>query len=198
MTGLLLIRHGETDWNLEGRYQGQADPDLNPKGILQSKQFAELSQCELISRIVSSPLMRARQTAEIFALACNVPLEFDPRLMEIHQGEWQTRLRSEISTQYPELFQKWETNPWSVSAPGGESLQTVRSRVLDAVSEIVYESTEGIIAIVTHRIPIAIIKIELQSLDPDIVRTIHLPNLFSEMIDTSKLEWEGTSAVSQK
>ena len=185
MTRLVLIRHGETDWNVEGRYQGQADPPLNARGIAQAQALAAALAPLAIDVLYSSPLKRAWQTAEIVAQRLDVPLYPEPRLMEIHQGEWQGRLRSEIAAQYPEIFQKWLTDPWHVTPPGGESLQEVQARVYAAVDEILARHRDQTVGLVTHRIPIALLKVRFQGLDPNAVRTLQLPNTYWEVLDVS-------------
>ncbi len=182
-TRLILIRHGETDWNVEGRYQGQADPPLNARGREQARKLArELAEVG-IDVIYSSPLRRAWETAEIIARALGVPLHPEPRLMEIHQGHWQGRLRSEIAAKYPELFQRWLTEPWEVSPPGGEHLREVQRRVYAAVDEILQRHPGQTVALVTHRIPIALLKVRYQGLDKNAVRTLSLPNTYWEEIE---------------
>lgn len=182
MTRLVLVRHGETDWNVEGRYQGQADPPLNERGKAQARQVAEALRPIGIDVIYSSPLRRAWQTAEIIAQTLGVPLFAEPRLMEIHQGDWQGRLRAEIAAKYPELFQRWLTDPWHVTPPGGESLQQVQARVYAAVDEILARHRGQTVALVTHRIPIALLKVRYQGLDPDAVRRLELPNTYWEVL----------------
>lgn len=183
MPSITLIRHGETDWNIEGRYQGQADPPLNSQGLLQAQNLVQELRDSSLNIMYSSPLKRTRQTADILAGSLNIPVIDEPRLMEIHQGDWQTRLRSEIEALYPELFSEWETNPWMVTPPGGEHLSEVQSRVYAALDEIIRVESHSKIGVVTHRIPIALIKVRYQNLDPDIVRTIHLPNAYWEEIE---------------
>lgn len=184
MTTLILIRHGETDWNVAGRYQGQADPPLNALGRAQVEFVAqELKDKIQIDVLFTSPLKRAAQTAERIADVLGIPLYQDARLMEIHQGDWQTLLRSEIETSYPELFKRWETEPWKITPPGGEHLTQVKTRVYAAVDEIIQRFPNGQIGLVIHRIPIALLKMRYQGLDPDIVRTIHLPNTYWEPIE---------------
>lgn len=182
MTKLILIRHGETEWNVLGKYQGQADPPLNETGRRQAFDLAEKLNTANLNSIVSSTLKRAVQTAEILATHLNLPLMFDERLVEIHQGDWQTRLRSEIESLYPGLFRRWMTTPWEVTPPGGENLKQVQARVEAAVEDILCRYPDQIIGIVTHRIPIALIKLRFQDFDPDIVRTLHLPNAYFEEI----------------
>jgi phosphoserine phosphatase len=182
MTSLVLIRHGETDWNVEGRYQGQADPPLNQRGFAQALELAESLASIGLDLLYTSPLQRAAQTASIVAKRLTIPLHVEPGLMEIHQGDWQTRLRSEIEALYPDLFRRWETTPWEVSPPNGETLPQVQTRVETALQNIVDRHLGQCIGIVAHRIPIALIKVRYQGLDSDIIRSLHLPNIYFEVI----------------
>jgi broad specificity phosphatase PhoE len=183
MTRLILIRHGETDWNVEGRYQGQADPPLNARGLAQARELAEALRGVTLDVLYSSPLRRALQTAQILAAGLRLPLHVEPRLMEIHQGDWQGRLRAEISARYPDLFRRWETEPWEVTPPGGEHLTHVQDRVYAALDDILARYQGQHIGLVIHRIPIALIKMRYQGLDRDVVRTLQLPNTYWEEID---------------
>lgn len=182
MNRIFLIRHGETDWNVIGRYQGQADPPLNQPGWDQANVLAEKLLNEHLDVLYSSPLLRASQTARVITGRLQIPLRLDPRLMEIHQGDWQGRLRAEIENLYPDLFRRWESEPWEVSPPNGERLIQVQERVYRAVDEILEHHPDDRIGIVSHRIPIALIKLRYQSLDQDIVRTMHLPNTHYEEV----------------
>lgn len=182
MTRLVLIRHGETDWNVEGRYQGQADPPLNGRGLAQAKRLAEELEQARLEVLYTSSLLRARQTAEIICEHLGIPLQVEPRMKEIDQGDWQTRLRVEIEDLYPELFQRWETEPWQVTPPKGEHLGEVQRRVNAAVDEILGRHPGQTIGIVAHRIPIALVKVRFQGMDPDIVRTLELPNGYWEEV----------------
>ena len=187
MTKLILIRHGETTWNVIGRYQGQADPPLNDRGRQQAQKVArELKEKTHLDLLCTSPLLRARQTAQAIVNELAIPIFEDPRFMEIHQGNWQTRLRSEIEAAYPDLFRRWETEPWLVTPPGGEHLSQVQARVYAAADEIIQRYSDQSVGLVTHRIPIALLKMRYQGLDPDIVRTIHLPNTYWEAIDINE------------
>jgi len=181
-TRLILIRHGETEWNVEGRYQGQADPPLNQRGLAQAHQLAQKLRGVGLDVLYSSPLRRALQTAQILAEALDVPLHTEPRLMEIHQGEWQTLLYTEIAARYPELFDRWQTEPWTVTLPGGENIAQVQERVYAAVDEILSRHEGQCIGMVAHRLPITLLKIRYQGLDPDVVRTLQLPNTYWEEI----------------
>ena len=182
MTRLILCRHGETDWNVEGRYQGQADPPLNATGVVQARELAVQLREIGLDIAYSSPLLRAVQTAQIVAEQQSLPLLIEPRLMEIHQGDWQGHLRSEISAWYPDIFRRWQTEPWTVSPPGGESVAQVQERVNHALDDILTQHPGRCIGLFAHRIPIALIKLRYQALDRDIVRSIDLPNTYWEEI----------------
>lgn len=184
-TTLVLIRHGETDWNVEGRYQGQADPPLNRRGFEQAYELAGDLRHVGLELLYSSPLLRARQTAAILAELLRLPMHLDARLMEINQGDWQTRLRDEIEMTYPNLFQDWLNNPWKVNPPGGESLTQVRDRVYAAVDDICTLHRDSCVGIVGHRIPIILVKHRFQRIDPQTIRTLSmdLPNVFWEEIE---------------
>jgi probable phosphoglycerate mutase len=182
-TTLVLIRHGETDWNVEGRYQGQADPPLNARGLAQAHELAAKLRDVGLDVLYTSPLRRALQTARVVADALGLRLHVEPRLMEIHQGDWQGRLRDEIAARYPELFRRWLTEPWSVTPPGGESLSQVQARVYAALDDILARHPGQRIGLVTHRIPIALIKVRYQGLDRDAIRTLELPNTYWEEIE---------------
>lgn len=182
MTHLILVRHGETDWNVTGRYQGQDDPPLNAKGLAQAHELAEALKDISLDVLVTSPLRRAYQTAEILAEALGLPLQSEPRLMEIHQGDWQGRLRADIAARYPDLFRRWEIEPWEVTPPGGEHLSQVQARVYAALDDLRVQYQGKWVGLVAHRIPIALIKVRYQGLDRDAVRTLELPNTYWEDI----------------
>jgi len=182
MVRLILIRHGETDWNIEGRYQGQADPPLNQRGAAQAHEVASQLRGVGLDWLISSPLRRAYETAQVIAQELEIPLSTEPRLMEIHQGDWQERLRPEIEQLYPELFRSWQAEPWSTRPPGGESLGQVQNRVYAALDEIIVRYRDRCVGLVTHRIPIALIRLRYQNFNPDTVRRLamQIPNTYWE------------------
>jgi len=131
---VILARHGETSWNVEGRHQGQTfDIPLSDVGRAQAQALAGRFKDEPIARAVASPLLRARQTAEI-ALGARAPmLTFDPGFVEISHGEWEGCLASEIRETHPELQRAWREQPETVRFPEGESLQDVQDRAWPAL-----------------------------------------------------------------
>lgn len=159
MTRFVLIRHGETDWNLEGRWQGQADVPLNRHGLAQAHRMAqELSKTARLDAIYSSDLERARQTAAALESATGLPVRLDQRLREIHQGEWQGLLVSEIESRYDRIFELRSQDPWNVAPPGGETALQVRARVAAAFCDIVNCHPGGVVAVVAHGFVLAVAR----------------------------------------
>ncbi len=175
-TRLLLIRHGETDWNVERRCQGQEDPPLNSQGREQALHLAEALSGIPPDVLYSSPLARARQTAHVLEERFAVPVHLEPRLMEIHLGDWGGRLVSEVAANDADRYLRWEADAWSVTPPGGESLYQVRERVHAAADEIVRRHKGKTIGLVAHRIPLAMLKIRYENLDSSLLRKQYLPN----------------------
>ena len=132
---ILLARHGETPWNAEGRYQGQEDIALSPVGEAQAVSLGRRLESVRIDRAVSSPLSRARRTAELaLGAECASALQIDPGLQEINHGSWEGLLASEIHARDPEGLRAWREAPDSVRMPdGGEPLQDVFARAWPAL-----------------------------------------------------------------
>ena len=131
---ILLARHGETPWNAEGRYQGQEDIPLSPVGERQARLLGERLRELRIDKAVSSPLSRARRTAQLaLGEEREAMLGTDAGLMEIAHGTWEGLLASEIAAQDPERLRAWRDAPDTVQMPGGESLGQVFERSWQAL-----------------------------------------------------------------
>ena len=157
MTRLILIRHGETDWNLEGRYQGQSDVPLNERGRIQSAELIPELKVKMPSAIYCSDLSRSFETAEIIGRALSVPVVRDRRLREIHLGVWEGMLFQEIQAKYSELLSLRKKDAYKVSAPGGETLEQVRIRVLAASNDIIRKHPNETAGLVSHGLPLALL-----------------------------------------
>ncbi|HEX7598457.1 MAG TPA: histidine phosphatase family protein [Polyangia bacterium] len=149
---IVLARHGETSWNVEGRYQGQGfDIPLSEAGLGQAGALRERLKDMTFRRAVSSPLLRARQTAELVLADASRILRFDPALMEMAHGEWEGRLDSEIRKGDEALRQAWRETPHLVTLPGGESFQRVLARAWPAFCEACQGlSAEDTLLVVSH------------------------------------------------
>ncbi len=150
MTELWLVRHGQTDWNREGRFQGSVDIALNENGLGQAREIAERLKEVKFQAIYSSPLQRARQTAQMIAEKNGKKVHFDSRLSEISMGEWEGMLYQDICREYPEEINERRVNPLYARAPGGETAVQVAERMKQAVDEIVLKHPHGPVLIVSH------------------------------------------------
>jgi broad specificity phosphatase PhoE len=140
MPVLYYVRHGETDFNVEGRLQGRRDTDLNARGRQQAVDCGELLR-ELFARDerqsadfahMASPLKRARATMEILRATLGLDprgYDIDDRLLEISYGEWEGLRLPEIDARYPGLLQERERNKWDFAPPGGESYRQLTGRI---------------------------------------------------------------------
>ncbi len=151
MTTLLLCRHGRTDWNDDGRYQGRADVPLNPLGHQQADRLAQDLRERHLDAVYSSALQRGVQTAQRIAARHGLQVVTDARLNEIDQGLWEGLLVTEIALSYPELFQRWQTAPLEVRLPEGETVHEVAIRALVALGEIVGRHPWSTVCVVSHR-----------------------------------------------
>lgn len=141
---LLLVRHGETEWNRMQRFQGQIDIPLNDNGHRQAAAAAEFLKDVQLDFAVTSPLLRPKETAEaIVAKHDGLGLDTDARLMEIGHGLWEGKLETEIKAEYGDLLQAWKDTPETVQMPEGENLQEVWDRGVAAWRDIVANAPEG-------------------------------------------------------
>jgi phosphoserine phosphatase len=139
----LLVRHGETDWNRDKRFQGQIDVPLNDQGRVQAAQAAEFLKSVPIDRAVSSPMLRPKETAEIILQAhANVELVLNELLCEISHGLWEGKLEAEIEQAYPGELKQWQKAPQAVQMPEGENLQQVWQRATEAWQQILAATPE--------------------------------------------------------
>ncbi len=135
---LLLVRHGETDWNRQKRFQGQIDVPLNDTGRSQSGQAAEFLKSVAIAHAITSPMLRPKETAEIILRHHpDVELGLEDNLQEISHGLWEGKLEAEIEQEFPGELQRWQATPELVQMPQGENLEQVWFRAIAAWDAIV-------------------------------------------------------------
>lgn len=134
---ILLIRHGETEWNRLRRFQGHSDLPLNSKGQSQVKALAQALKNNTINAIYSSPLKRAVETAiHIGTFHPSTPLIKETGLKEMNLGEFEGIEAQHWAAQHQEFRKAWEENPADLAMPGGESLREVQMRAIDALERI--------------------------------------------------------------
>ena len=173
-TRLLLLRHGQTVLSIDRRYSGHGDPELTTVGLAQAAgAAARLGAVREITTVLTSPLRRARQTAEAVALATGVPLAVRNGLVETDFGEWEGLTFEEARDRDPELHAKW-LGAEDVAPPGGESFAAVRKRVGAELSAIVEEFEGETIVLVTHVTPIKMILRQALGGSAEILYRLHL------------------------
>lgn len=189
MTTLYLIRHGETPWNVEGRYQGQSDPPLNEQGRRQAQATARQLASVGFTAIYSSDLVRAYQTALALAKETGLPIQLEPRLREISQGEWEGVLIDDIRARWPDEIHGWEHDPWRHHPPGGERLQALQTRLFAAIDEIVARHPHDKVAVFAHKLPIALLKIRYQHYPAEAIWSLLPANGAWEVFE---INWRGS------
>ncbi len=133
---VLLVRHGETDDNAADRFQGQLDTRLNDRGREQSRALARSLAGEGLRALYSSPLLRARETAEIVGAQLGLEPVFDDRLMEANTGDWTGQLYADVTAAAPDEFRAWRSADRSFRFPGGESVAEQAERVAAALVDV--------------------------------------------------------------
>ena len=169
---LLLVRHGETQWNKESRFQGIKDIPLNENGKAQGKKAAEFLKDIQLDFAVTSSMLRPKETAElILDYHPGVNLESDAQLQEICHGLWEGKLETEIEADFPGLLTQWKEAPETVQMPEGENLQQVWDRAIAAWHKTVvahnHEDSPQTGIVVAHDAINKVIICNLLSLKPD-------------------------------
>ena len=162
-TLVYLVRHGETEWNVERRFQGQLDVELSKTGIRQANAVARWLAAQPLefSAIYSSDLKRASRTAIIIGAKLDLVPRLEPALREIHAGDWQGLIPSEIEALFPGKLDEWHEKIDSFTLPGGESIPLVQKRVYAAYRRIVEQHPGQAIIIVSHGAALAALMASL-------------------------------------
>ncbi|HSI54977.1 MAG TPA: histidine phosphatase family protein [Ramlibacter sp.] len=150
MTELILLRHGETDWNRELRFQGHVDVSLNGIGLEQARRLAQRMQGETVHQLYASDLLRAQQTAKPVAQELSLPAVTEPGLREQCFGTVDGMSVDEIKAQHPQAWDGWLRFEEDFAMPQGESARQFHARVMDAVQRIVVKHRGQRVVVVTH------------------------------------------------
>jgi broad specificity phosphatase PhoE len=152
---VILVRHGATDWNIQGRCQGSTDRELSETGVRQAEAVAaNLSQKKVIA-VYSSGLLRARRTAQFISQPHGLAVRIEHDVRELDHGALEGLTFNEIKEQYPDFIQKWRTEPAELQVPGGERLSEVQQRALTGLQRIAGRHAESdTVVVVSHNFPI--------------------------------------------
>jgi len=171
VTRVILVRHGQTAWNVgasstEGeRFRGRIDLPLNDRGRAQAQALAERLAKEPIAAIYASPLQRAIETAEPTARRLGLAVQPLEGIVDIHYGDWQEHLHSEVARLYPTLYRQWLQEPHLVRPPGGESLEEVRDRAMAALHQIMTRHQDQTILVAAHQVVNKVLVCAMLGLD---------------------------------
>ncbi|MEE0482174.1 MAG: histidine phosphatase family protein [Mitsuokella jalaludinii] len=150
MTKIIFVRHGQTEWNVLGRYQGQTDIALSPLGIEQAEKLAAHFPVDKVEAVYSSDLVRAMMTACCVADRFGLTVEARPELRELNFGDWEGLTYDEIVAKWPDALNNFFQHPDVLEIPHGESFPKLRERALDAVEKIVACHPEQTVAVFAH------------------------------------------------
>lgn len=152
MGRIILIRHGETDWNKEEIFRGRIDVKLNDMGIKQAEETGRALAEIKIQAVYTSPLIRAKDTARKIVEFQKVPLYLEESFIDIHFGVWQGVSLREVQRLYKQDYETWKNAPHMLKFTGGESLEEVSQRSMKALRHLVTDNEDVTYAIVTHRV----------------------------------------------
>jgi broad specificity phosphatase PhoE len=171
---IILVRHGQTDWNLQGRCQGSTDLDLNSSGFEQAEALGRRLRQEKIHAIYSSRLRRALQTADRIRQYHRIDVIADQDLRELDHGHLEGLTFVEVREKYPDFIGRWRREPASLTVPGGESLAEVDRRTWRAMQRISRGHSSETVVVVTHNFPILALLCRITETPLDQYRAFHV------------------------
>jgi 2,3-bisphosphoglycerate-dependent phosphoglycerate mutase len=176
MSEILLLRHGETLWNAEGRIQGHRDSPLSAEGIAQAEALARRLAAERPDALYTSDLGRARQTMEPIARAIGLAPRVDPGLRERCYGVFEGRTWPEIERDFPGQYASHLTCSATVRADGGESMKEFRDRALGALERIAAASGDDKVVVVAHGGVLGLLYRHVMNIPLEAPRKYAMPN----------------------
>jgi probable phosphoglycerate mutase len=155
---IILVRHGQTEWNRVERFRGRYDIPLDETGVKQGEAVAERIAAQFKpERVFTSPLIRAMKTAEIIAKKAGIPIIIQRGIIDIDYGEWQGLTPDEVKARFPHESTLWYGHPEKAFIPGGENLKEVQARAIKTLEELCKESNGTEIVMVSHTVVIRLI-----------------------------------------
>ena len=190
---LVLVRHAAVEESARGRCYGTLDVGLSPIGRAQSASLARVLAIDPVARVVSSPRVRAVETAVAVAEPHGLDVEVDYALRELDFGELEGRTYDEIAASLPELYAEWMTTPTTVRFPGGECYADLEARALGAVSALRSACDGQTVVAVTHGGVVRAVVADVLGLPPERIFRIAV-----EPASVTVVEWLGDEPVVQR
>ncbi len=186
MTRLIVVRHGQTEWNRVERFRGRADVPLNETGLRQAQAVARrIAAAWKVDGVYYSDLARTRVTALTIAADCGSPAYPQPGLLDIDYGAWTGLSPDEVAARDPELWQLWKEDPQDVHIPGGETLEVVRRRAVACMEAVASRHEGGTAVIVSHLVVCRLLVLEAMGLE-----TVHFWRIQQETGTVNVFELE--------
>jgi len=152
MTSLYLVRHGQTAWNKEEVFRGRTDIPLDETGLKEAELAGEYFETLDIEAIYSSPLSRARQTAQKISRFHSLDVQALEGLLDMSFGRWEGHSLKEVKETDGERYRQWREEPHLLRLPGGETLAEVRARTMSTLEEVIRKHPEKTVILVSHRV----------------------------------------------
>lgn len=173
MTRLILIRHGESEANLEKIFAGNSDVDLTPRGYAQAEKTAEyIAAHYAVDKVYASDLLRAFHTGEALAERIGVSVIAEKGLREIFAGEWEGRTFNDLCAEYADSYAVWRTDIGAAVPDGGESVAELQKRVVATVSRIAEENGGRTVAVATHATPLRVLLCHVKGMSLQEMKSI--------------------------
>ena len=194
MTRLVLVRHGETEWNRLGRYQGQSDIALNARGLAQAENLGKRLASEKIDAVYCSDLRRAKQTIRPLILGNKNKVTYSKELRELNFGDFEGKYFEEIKDSYIPLAQSWRDGNLEVTAPGGETLAQLGQRITCFADQISEKHSNETVLVVAHGGPLQMMICYLIDIDIQYWWRFHLDTASLSVVDV-RHEWNVLSLM---
>lgn len=188
---LILVRHGQTQWNKEQIFRGSKDIELDRTGRRQAEALGERLKSRRIDAIYSSSLKRAMYTAEAIARLQGLPVMVGPGLVDMCFGEWEGMSHQEVRQKDPKQYRIWKENPWKAKIPGASKIKDIQAQSIKAIRGMIEDHPmESTIAVVTHRVILKLILMKILSMGPEGFWSIKLSSC-----GLTTVEWDGERFV---
>jgi broad specificity phosphatase PhoE len=165
MVKIILVRHGETDWNREQVFRGRNDVPLNAVGLAQARAVRDSLKHVDISVLYASPLSRALRTASTIGEKRDLSVNVEEGIVDIDFGTWQGLSHQLVKEEFKNLYEIWMNKPHSVRFPEGESLDDVQKRSMQALEKIVKNNPGETVALVSHRVVLKVLLCTILGLE---------------------------------
>lgn len=150
MRGVILVRHGETEWNRLGKFRGHADIPLNATGLEQARRVAERLARVRVNAIFTGSLTRTMMTSREIAAHHSLTPIVEEGLMDLDYGDWEGKTVEEIKQQDSPLYREWLTQPDRVRIPRGETLKALRQRAIETLERLTPHHSDDLVVFVSH------------------------------------------------